>query len=749
MRAEDASVYTEKCIIGEPAPCSNACPFGLDVRSFLEKAGKGKWNTAYKSLRNAVVFPVIVSTLCPSPCEKQCQRTKIGDEPIATRMVESACIKHTKNQKPDSYVIPPKTERIAIIGAGAAGLSAALCIAQKNYMVTVFDRSSNWGGSLRAHPNFKDFDADIALQFSSVTPEFKYGVEIKSLAELDEFDMIYVATGAGGRDFGLLSGWDSKYLNTHEPKVFLGGALTGADTITGIAQGKSVSKTAEYFLQTGKAYPAVGNVASVCSIAPPIAATPPAHRIIPADPCGYTEDEAKAEALRCMNCDCDRCLKSCEMLDMFRKKPKKIAMEVYADTQVNPPFSSHTITRQAYSCNMCGHCTDICPMDIDLGGLLRLSREARTQDPAYPEALHDYWLREMDFSIGDASFFAPPKNNSKCDYVFFPGCQLGAHNPAHVIESYKFLEKIYNTGIFTGCCGAPAYWAGDNDRQNTNFEEIRKIWRELDKAAFVFACATCESLFQTFLPEIPHVSLYELMAQSDEICAGRIYDNASVFDPCNARGSREMERAVRKLAETSGAKLTELPEKNRCCGYGGHMSLANPDLYSRITENRAGLGNDPYIVYCANCREVFLSRKKECTHILDIALDLPYNPILSKIHEKRENALKVKSTLMKHVTGADFVPEVREWDSIQLNLSDELANSIEKKLISQNDIKETIWYAEKSGDLFVDESGTLRCCLQKPVITFWVAYKKSDGDEREILEAYSHRMKFSIKEAVQ
>ena len=63
-----------KCFNGEPASCSYACPFHLDIRSFLEKAGKGRWMPAYKELRNAVVFPVLVSVLCDEPCRDRCQR---------------------------------------------------------------------------------------------------------------------------------------------------------------------------------------------------------------------------------------------------------------------------------------------------------------------------------------------------------------------------------------------------------------------------------------------------------------------------------------------------------------------------------------------------------------------------------------------------------------------------------------------------------------------------------------------------
>ena len=78
MTPEEFTALTARCFRGEPASCSTACPFHLDIRSFLDKAAKGKWASAYKLLRNATVFPVIVAELCEAPCREQCQRGDAG-----------------------------------------------------------------------------------------------------------------------------------------------------------------------------------------------------------------------------------------------------------------------------------------------------------------------------------------------------------------------------------------------------------------------------------------------------------------------------------------------------------------------------------------------------------------------------------------------------------------------------------------------------------------------------------------------
>ena len=78
MQLEDFSKYTSRCFNGEPASCSCACPFGLDVRSFAEKCANGRWNAAWKAYRTATVFPAVVAALCPAPCREHCQRAGLG-----------------------------------------------------------------------------------------------------------------------------------------------------------------------------------------------------------------------------------------------------------------------------------------------------------------------------------------------------------------------------------------------------------------------------------------------------------------------------------------------------------------------------------------------------------------------------------------------------------------------------------------------------------------------------------------------
>ncbi|SHI21390.1 Cysteine-rich domain-containing protein [Sporobacter termitidis DSM 10068] len=331
-----------------------------------------------------------------------------------------------------------------------------------------------------------------------------------------------------------------------------------------------------------------------------------------------------------------------------------------------------------------------------------------------------------------------------CNYAFFPGCKLGAANPQHVLKSYDYLLGKYNAGIILNCCGAPAYWAGEKKRLDAHLDDIKKSWNALGRPKLIFACAYCEKMFREFLPEIEQVSLYALLAEDDNLTPSRPFNEATVFDPCAARDDKEMEEGVRKLAEKSGAGLTELKEPNRCCGFGGHMRLANPELYEEITANRAGAGDLPYIVYCANCREIFKLKGKKCAHILDMVFSLDPDTPVPSLHEKKENTLEVKKDIMKKLSGEDFAPRSQAWDSLELVIPGKLLEEMDRRLIVSDDLKEAIWQAEKTGDKFVDEAdGISQCSMVKSALTYWVQYRELSPGKYEVLDAYSHRMRFS------
>jgi len=614
-----AQAFTKGCFSGEFASCSYACPLHLDIRAFVEKVQRGSWTSAYRVLRDGFIFPDIVVELCEHSCQEHCAR-QLCDDPINICELERACLRYVKSKETISYNIPAKPNKIAIVGAGLSGLACALRLSVKKFQVTVFDSRKGYGGVLRDHLKAELFLEDINRQFAKEKVDFRFNTRVESL-DMPEFEAIYVATGKGGDSFGLLDSWDSHTFATAKHGVFLGGTLVGAGLLQAIDHGSIVSRQIEKFIPTGTVYEYIDeyplgkanryiNVENKESVA----LTPMSNHD------GYTAEEAIAEAKRCLKCDCKSCLETCEMLESYHKIPHRMATDVYKDSLVMEGFASRIMTRQLSSCNMCGLCKTGCPTAVDIRDLALFARRDRVEHSNYPKAFHDFWLRQMDTAVNEAAAFLPPANQKTCSFAFFPGCQLGSSNPDYVKESYAFLTQQLNSdvGLMLSCCGAPAYWAGEEEKHKEIIENLRNEWEKLGRPVVIFACATCARIWQQFIPEANIVSLYEMIKQKLHDQGQPFVDEAAVFDPCSAREYSQMRESVRSLAVEAGIKIDELQfhdERAKCCGWGGHIQAANKELFDKIVSNRVEADDKPYIVYCTNCRDVFAAKGKPCLHI--------------------------------------------------------------------------------------------------------------------------------------
>lgn len=742
MELQESMAYVERCFRDEPASCECACPFGLDIRGFLKKCAKGRWPAAYRDLCAAIPFPTVAAALCPRPCGGRCQRTALGDAPLNLGALERACLRFAAEEKAQDFSLPPKTQRVAVVGAGPAGLSCALALARKKFQVTVFDSAPGWGGHLRTHPQFSVFDADFAKQFAVQSAQFRFGVTADE-AGLADFDAVYVATGDPAADFGLGGSWDPAMLTTARPGWFLGGGAVGMPLMESMAAAKKLSQLMEAYLQTGRASLVVEQTFTDCAghfVEHP--GEEPKARIEPADGENYTKDEAKAEAGRCMQCVCDGCMSGCELMAHYRKTPAKLATDISGDSHTTPPFSNCAATRQTYSCNLCGDCADRCPEGVDLGALFKLSRDDRWQRGKWVPGMHDFWLRTLDFH-GDEGFYA---SKEPCGQVFFPGCQLTSSAPEQVLGAWRWLKEQRGAGILLGCCGAPAVWAGDQNRRRANAEKLRAAWEAMGRPEIITACATCADQLRKQLPEAALRSVYEILDGENAPVSALPWTEAAVFDPCAARRDDLTHRAVRALANKAGCSVSELPGGSNCCGYGGHIRLANPELYREITDHRAAESDAPYLVYCANCLEVFRAKGKPAAHILSALFggDSGTTPTLE---QKRRNALYVKGALMTELEHKAFEYHENAWDGLKPEFSGDARANMEEKLITDSDAAEAIWLAEQEKDYFEDADGLRTACMVKSVLTYWVDYRETAPGKYRVESAYCHRMRIGEEAA--
>ncbi len=735
MEREDVLAYLGGCFYGEPASCSFACPFRLDLRSFLKKMSRGRFDAAYKELCALIPFPTVAAEFCAEHCAGACQcATVLGGEAIKVRELERAAIAYSKRKSPPSYAIPEKPQRIAVVGAGIAGLACALTLARKKYQVTVFEKESAWGGSLRSHPDFAAFDEDIRLQFSQEKLDFRFGEAVESLEQLADYDAVFIASGEGGCDFGLGESWNSELYYSSRPGYFLGGALMGLGTVEGMAAGMHCGRSIEAYIQTQNPENARDGWDSThaCRYVPHKDVLPSAA-VVPGEG-GYSTDEAKAEAGRCLQCDCKECMNVCELMQKYKKAPTRVASDVLLDGEARNSVSTAAITRETWSCNMCSRCAVKCQENTDVGGMLQLSRVRRVECGLYPPAIHSYWLSEMDFFRTDGSLLIPGEGA----YAFFPGCRLGAVNPEYVLRSFDLLREEYGAGLMLNCCGIPAYWAGEQKKFEKHIEDLRGKWHEMGEPTMIMACPSCEKMFSRYLPEIKVKSLYEMLPEDKAVGLPGIGE-LSVFDPCAAAGHDGEKAAVRGLLKASGVQLTDFDSDGKCCGYGGHMVLANRELHSKIVENRVNENDKPYAVYCTNCRETFLDGGKESHHVLDVYFGLETGRV--GLEEKRENAIRLKAGLMEKYGMGKFEIERGEWEALAVSHSEELGRKMDSILVPLRDVKKVIWDAVQSGGGFAYEDGSLLLHGRFDTITVWAKVREIGEKSYELLDVYSHRMR--------
>ena len=753
MKREEAFAFTEKCINGEPATCIAACPFHLDIKAFLKKAAKGRIGAAAQELNKSLPFPVLISELCPHPCQDVCQRkTVLGEETIDIRLLERSCANSNENKERKTYTLESLPQRAAVVGAGPAGLACALHLSRKRFPVTVFEKEPGWGGSLRDHLRFPAFEAEWIRKFASADVTFCFGQEVADLSELDAFDVVFLATGKDGEDFGLRESLDPSLGTTGIPRIFMGGEMTGAERIDGIAQTLDISKAMESWLQTGNAsYASVNWEKTGCSRDVPHPNEAPTEHVVPTGEF-YTKEEIQTEASRCMQCDCEECFKDCDLLTKFKKKPPRIAIDVAQDGMTRNSVSTACITRQTWSCNQCGHCAQVCEEHVDIGGLFELSRKDRVKSNLYPPAFHGYWMREMEEAVSSGALLRPAPNGAKeTSYLFFPGCRLGGVHPDYPLKSYEaLLGQHKETGIWLGCCGIPALWAGEEDQFVSHIEKMREDWEQMGSPAVIYACASCRRTFARFLPEVPLISLYEMLEQglsdgtirtaetgTDPKAAQTKYD---VFDPCAAYGMGEVKEAVRKLAGRTGGMVTAYDSNGKCCGYGGHIQLANPDFYDEVANRRCSESEEMFLTYCVNCMEVFAAHGKETRHILDLIFHMDQTRRkMTTLEEKRENNRFVKQRILETYWNEAYRPETEPWDALSVEVPETVQSEMERLLIPLRDVKKTIYINEEAGEGFENQFGEVLCRMVGDYLTCWVKYQKED-EIYHLREVYAHRM---------
>jgi NADPH-dependent glutamate synthase beta subunit-like oxidoreductase/2,4-dienoyl-CoA reductase-like NADH-dependent reductase (Old Yellow Enzyme family) len=141
-------------------PCQNTCPAGLDINAYVLMASRGQMEESYRYIKQYTPFPGVLGRVCPHPCEAECNRGKLEDDPISINGIKRYVADYVMEKgltgqfayiKPQA--LPEKCpitrkEKVAVVGSGPAGLTAAYFLIKKGYAVTVFEAAATAGGMM-------------------------------------------------------------------------------------------------------------------------------------------------------------------------------------------------------------------------------------------------------------------------------------------------------------------------------------------------------------------------------------------------------------------------------------------------------------------------------------------------------------------------------------------------------------------------------------------------------------------------
>jgi len=189
------------------SPCVDGCPASVSAQAYVALISQSKFDEALAVVRRTLPFPSICGRACHHPCEEHCNRKEI-DEPIAIRPLKRFLVDRARenNEAANEQIVPDKEKKIAIIGAGPAGLTCGTRLLEMGYPVTIFDSSSEPGGLMtNCLPDYR-IPRDIARY--DVNRLLELGLEIKSNTTIgkdikfdelkNSYDAVFVAIGAQG-----------------------------------------------------------------------------------------------------------------------------------------------------------------------------------------------------------------------------------------------------------------------------------------------------------------------------------------------------------------------------------------------------------------------------------------------------------------------------------------------------------------------------------------------------------------------
>ena len=188
------------------SPCSYECPAGVKPHGYISLVRAGKYDEAFQQHLEDAPLPGVLSRACYAPCENACTRAEL-EGAVSIRGIKRFMVDRYYDSHPEPEYGPPEVrtgKRVAVVGSGPAGLTAAFYLARQGHTVTIYEASSELGGIMRwGIPSYRLPKEVLARDLKNITAlgvEVRTGTPVRSLGDLHAHDAVLLAVGStGGR----------------------------------------------------------------------------------------------------------------------------------------------------------------------------------------------------------------------------------------------------------------------------------------------------------------------------------------------------------------------------------------------------------------------------------------------------------------------------------------------------------------------------------------------------------------------